>query len=121
MSSEDRCPECHGYRGLPRILHDQEEKRECSNAFHKSAAPVLEFPSPETEQPAPPPPEPPKEALKPVCPHCNQEGKIAGGMTDFGPFKVVVVRCGNNECRKILGIFQPLGLEMVPPPTTGVH
>lgn len=125
MSSEERCTECGGYRGLPRILHnDEENPKECTNHFHKTLAPVIDFPE-RTEpaiQPAANAPAQPKQSapspLKPVCPHCNTEGKIAGGMTDFGPFKVVVVRCGNEQCRKILGVFQPLGLEMVQPPST---
>jgi hypothetical protein len=117
MSTEEKCPECFGHRGLPRMLHDQELPRECSNEFHKTVlASVLEMPSPEPAQERAPQPQSQQAILKPVCPHCGVEGKIAGGMTDLGPFKVIVVRCGNTECRKILGMFQPLGLEMVPPP-----
>lgn len=121
----DRCPECSGHRGLPRIMHDQDEPRECANEFHKTAAPVIEFPvAPEESQPnvaAQSEPAQPKQVIrKPVCPYCLTEGKIAGGLTDLGPFKVVVVRCGNEECRKIFGIFQPLGMEMMQPPQSGL-
>jgi hypothetical protein len=118
MTTEERCPECNGYRGLPRILHDQDEPRECAHAFHKSVAPIAEFPGAAKSQAPPAPTESaptPTVMLKPVCPHCGHEGSIAGAMTQLGPFQVMVIRCGNGQCRKILGAFQALGLEMMPP------
>lgn len=124
MSGEERCPECSGYRGLPRILHDTDEPRECSNEFHKSepvaeqsgGSPVLEFPG-RQETPAEQPPHPPVAAvLKPVCPYCLTEAMIHGNQATIGPFEVCVVRCGNVDCRKILGVFQALQLQMMPPP-----
>jgi hypothetical protein len=116
MSDEPRCEECGGPRTLPRILYyDQDNPLECTNAFHKTEAPVLEFPS--QEPPAQAPPEPPavpaKEVVRPICPHCGCDGKIRGSMTNLGPIKVMAVIC--SECHKYIGFFQPLGLELVQP------
>lgn len=121
MTDEERCPECGGYRTLPRILHDQDEPRECSHGFHKSETPaVLEFPSSEPKpQSKQPEPEPLRPNTTPVCPYCGCEGRIRGSMTSLGGGKINVfaVYCGNNDCRKYLGFFQPLQLELMPPPT----
>lgn len=120
MSEEARCTQCGGFRALPRILHhDEDHPKECDDPFHSEPAPVVEFPGP-VEVPQPPAAEAPQPMRsRPVCPHCGCEGSIRGTMTTLGPFKVFAVFCGNNDCRKYLGFFQPLGLEMVPPP--GVH
>ncbi len=116
--TEEKCPECFGFRGLPKILHDQDEPRECANDFHKSMAPIVEFPAPEIQQPedVPAPSAMQQTVRKPICPYCGSDGKIFGSLTDLGPFKIMVVSCGNNDCRKFLGVFQPLGLEMVQTP-----
>jgi hypothetical protein len=102
------------------MLHDQDEPRECADEFHKTPAPV-EAPMPESM------PEPVSKPVlqspsnKPVCPHCGSpEGKILGSMTTLGGrFKVMAVYCA--ACHKYLGFFQPLELEVIPPPTPGVH
>lgn len=120
MSDEAKCPECNGFRALPRMLHDQEEPRECSHAFHKEMPAVIEFPTPAapegqaTETPAPVEPAP--TIQKPVCPHCGVEGKIRGSLTTLGPIQVMIVSCGNPDCRKIFSAFQPLSMQTVAPP-----
>jgi hypothetical protein len=128
MAENDRCPACGGFRGLPRMLHDDDSPKECADAFH-SAKDVIEFPSPAEAEavdtsappdPAPAPTQSPEtqESLRkrPICPYCGQEGKIIGSLTDLGPMKIMVVRCASDDCRKILSMFQPLGLEMLAPP-----
>jgi hypothetical protein len=123
--NEARCPECGGYRGLPRMLHHDDTPMECADPFH-SEKEVIEFPSPaaaeavDTSAPPPPPAPAPtaeQESLwkRPICPYCGQEGKIIGSLTDLGPMKVMVIRCASDDCRKMLGFFQPLGLEMLAP------
>ena len=120
MSQDERCPECSGHRGLRRMVDMMSDTpHECTNAFHDEVpvAEVVEFPGP--AQPAEPEQAAPKSTIpKPVCPYCLAEGKIFGQSTTLGPIQIMVVRCGNNECRKILGIFQPLMFEqqqMMPP------
>ena len=122
MSDDPRCPECLGLRGLPRILHDQDTPRECANPFHGEEPPVVTAPEPQPgpvavpDPPAPAPEIPKQSVAKPICPYCLTEGKIYGNMTTLGDFEVCVVRCGNNDCRKILFGFQALQLHMAPPP-----
>jgi ssDNA-binding Zn-finger/Zn-ribbon topoisomerase 1 len=122
MADEERCPQCGGYRGLPRMLDmTSDAPHECANEFHKSEAPVeaevIEFPSqPNTA------PEQAQTSVsanpvqKPLCPYCGAEGKTKGQMTSYmnGKIEVVVVSCA--ECRKILFGFQALQLHMMPPP-----
>src|SRR5271154_5671295 len=103
MAENDRCPACGGFRGLPRMLHeDVETPKECSDPFH-SQAEVLEFKLPgkaqgEAAAPAdapaiPAPTEQSQESMRkrPVCPYCGQEGKIIGSLTDLGPMKIMVI------------------------------
>ncbi len=124
MSSVEKCPECGGYRGLPRILHhDQDNPKECDHVFHSTEAPievapepaeVLQFPTAQQIADAPPPE--PKPVIRPVCPYCgSEEGRLVLGMTNIGPFQVAVVRCGKEDCRKILFGFQALQMQTVPP------
>src|SRR5271167_3537457 len=114
-SSEDRCPECGGYRGLPRMLHDQDEPRECSDPFHKSEPPaVIEFPGKEepmaaTEQPQP---QPGPRQDPPISPYCAGQ-MIAGKTIQMGPFELLLIFCGT--CKKILSAIQPLQLQQVTP------
>jgi hypothetical protein len=121
--AEERCPECLGHRGLPRMLHDRDEPRECANEFHKTLAPVIEMPLSVTEPTTEPVPSAQPPGTKPICPYCSCEGKVVGSMTTLGSaaasFKVMAVYCAS--CHKYLGFFQPLSLEMMPPPTPGVH
>jgi len=125
MSDEERCPDCGGYRALPRILHDREDPYECVNPFHQTPAPVLEFPSPEPPSGGATTPghevsvrsKDGTEAIRPKCPHCGCEGKIRGSLTTLGPLKVFAVYCGNDDCRGYLGFFQPLGLEKIEVPS----
>jgi hypothetical protein len=128
MTDEERCPQCMGRRGMPRIRFDVEPQVECDDPFHKTEPPAsasapIEFPGPAdavTTKSAEPGPT--KEDVAPdlapghlpVCPHCNREGKITGATTGLGPYKVMVIRCGYSDCRKILGAFQPLDIQMVP-------
>src|SRR5271157_1359303 len=120
MSNDPKCPDCGGYRGLPRMLHDEEEPRECANPFQPEPAPPVVEDEPEPARgPQLVDSTPGTTIPKPVCPYCGVEGKIHGNMTQMGPINVMVVRCGNNECRKVLGCFQPLMFEqqqMMPMP-----
>jgi hypothetical protein len=129
MSTDARCPVCNGFRQLPRILHDGDVPRECSDPFHKMEAPIEVAPDPIVELPQAPAPQPEAAAKaatipKPVCPYCGVEGRIFGQIVGLGSLQVCVVRCANNECRKILFGFQPLEFQMAPPPggvPGGVH
>jgi hypothetical protein len=120
MAEDPRCPDCGGYRGLPRMLHHEDTPVECSNPFHsETPAPVVEEEkSNVVEMPAPAaaaaPAVPAEPKQLPICPYCNEIGKIGGHLTNLGPVEVMVVTCRN--CHKILGAFQPLMLQMQPPP-----
>lgn len=120
--ADDRCPECGGYRGLPRMLHDQDTPRECSNEFHKESN-VVEFKVPQEAPPAAEqeqPPLPPPEQLgvqvpMPKCPHCDADdgGFYAkGGQLAHGRIQLVIICC--KRCHKPWGVTQVLELQMVP-------
>lgn len=124
--ADDRCPECGGYRGLPRMLHDQEVPRECSHEFHKQAD-VVEFklptkePEPKAIQPEAPLEAPSDQVQKrfpnPECPFCDAtDGRFFMKMTDLanGQLTIAVACC--QHCRKVWGITQVLQLQMMPPP-----
>jgi hypothetical protein len=93
---------------------------ECEDPFHKETPPlaeVIDFPQPNTapQQTAPAPaPQAQPVVGNPVCPHCGEEQGIHGKMTRLGPFQVMVVCCRNQNCRKILGAFQALEMQMIP-------
>lgn len=112
MADEERCPECHGHRGLPRMRFDQDPPTECEHPFHKEPPPtVVEFPGPSNPTVAPVA----SPQSKPVCPYCEKEqDRIAGGSVSLGPVMVMVIRC--QHCRKILGMFQALGMQPVEMP-----
>lgn len=123
--SEQKCPECNGFRGLPRMLHHDEIPKECDNAFHKTEAPIEPEPEPENEKVLPevlqmPTPGPPAQKVpNPVCPFCETEVTIQGKKTIFGPYQVMVIQCG--ACRKVLGGFQILDLQPMPMPSGLTH
>jgi hypothetical protein len=112
--AQAKCPNCGGYRGLPRMLHDQDEPRECSNPFHKEAEVPLVIEEDNVTMTATVEIVPPKLG-NPICPYCMTEG-LRGRQTQLGPFFIMVVRCANEECRKILGIF-PIGTVQAGMPT----
>jgi hypothetical protein len=116
MSTEDKCPICGGFRGLPRILHDTEPPHECDNEFHKKVGPVL-VPEAEPEKPEQKPQEESQTTpiRRPLCPYCDGDGKVRGAMTTIGQIEVMVVCC--QKCGKVLFGFQVLQLQMVPPQT----
>ena len=121
MSDEQKCPECNGFRGLPRMLHDEDSPRECSNAFHKTSD-VIPFPEQMQEkQPATAPTEAASapKVPDPVCPYCGADPcNLKARTLKMGPFDLMLVRCANDECRKTLAVF-PVGInspaQMGPP------
>jgi len=129
--ADERCPECSGYRGLPRIVDmTSDTPHECTHAFHKEPPPpeppsqVIEFPqqphaentAPVQGQPAASEPAPGiNPAGNPLCPWCGEEGGIVGKSTRLGPFLVMVVMC--RRCHKIVGTFQAFDMQLVQPPT----
>jgi hypothetical protein len=111
--AELKCPDCGGFRGLPRVLHDREEPYECQNQFHKEPEPII----PDDDSVTIAPVEAiPKKSTHPICPYCGTEG-LKGTQTVMGNrFVIMVVRCINDDCRKIIGIF-PIGTIDIPMPT----
>jgi len=121
--ADERCPTCQGYRGLPRMVDmTSDNPHECIDPFHKETPPpaeeVIESPNAaaqEVQAPAQPPaPQQQRMMGNPVCPYCGEERGIHGKMTRLGPFQVMVVCCGNPDCRKIVGTFQALEMQMIP-------
>jgi hypothetical protein len=97
------------------MLHDDEENpKECSNAFHKESP--IPFPMQE-----PQPPAAPIRFGDPVCPYCGADpANIRGRNIQVGPYSVLVLRCANENCRKIFSAFM-VGFEesQVKIPTPG--
>jgi len=130
MSETDRCPECQGYRGLPRMVDmTSDNPHECSNGFHKEApvadvAEVIEFPQANTapvQEGTGSAPAPQEQAGlpvvgNPICPYCGESHGINGKMTRLGPFQVMVIMCRNPNCRKVLGAFQAFEMQLVATP-----
>lgn len=118
--ADARCPECMGHRGLPRLIHDGDEPKECANPFHTEVVAPEPEPEPEKktlppEQPVAPPTLSPTGSMT-VCPYCGADPmliKASKGM--IGPALILMVRCGNDNCRKMVGIV-PLGLAGPPMP-----
>ena len=114
MSDEQKCPECSGFRNLPRILHDQETPHECSHEFHRLPE-VIKFPkipdtAPEAAQAQELTP-PPVQVPNPVCPYCGADPHNLKARTlKMGPYELLIVRCANDECRKTIGVF-PVGYD----------
>lgn len=121
MSDTDKCPACQGYPTMPRMVHDTDPPHECTHEFHKERPPVaveaetitttgaaVNVSVESQDTPA---------ARRPRCPYCNFDGGVKGAQISMqhGRLTIIVVRCGNDECRKILGVFQPLELTMVQP------
>ena len=132
MSSDDRCPECGGYRGLPRILHDQDTPRECSHEFHKQAD-VVEFRVPNSDPPKPagdPGAQQASEAQAasdqvsvpmPKCPHCDAEdGMFFAKQAHLAHGKIALAVICCRHCNKPWGVTQILELQMVPMPGPGL-
>lgn len=114
MSSENKCPQCSGSRGLRRMLFDDPDNPvECSNKFHDEPAPgpVLVPDEPTEEKPAEP--EPPRPKFEPLlCAHCGAENAVGARLIRMGPdLPVMIVHCSN--CRKIISAFQPLQMQMI--------
>jgi len=93
------------------MLHEDETPKECSDPFHSDVPQFIPeteiLPAPEP-QPAPAAAQAPKKG-NPVCPYCSTESGIMGMQIQMGPFSIMVIRCPNEDCRKILGAF-PLGM-----------
>lgn len=114
MSEEAKCPECGGFRGLPRMLYDNETPRECSDPFHKETPNVIEFPQIAEETAGTSDSEAPQVILDPICPYCGADPvHLRGRQTHLGPVIFMVVRCANDNCRKTLGLI-PLGMMQAP-------
>lgn len=119
--ADEKCPECGGFRGLPRILHDDPENpKECNNEFHRTAElpEVIPFPiqdvaqgvnvvaKEETNMPGSA-----KFVPNPICPYCGADPcNLKARTLKMGPFELLLVRCANDECRKTISVF-PVAFE----------
>jgi hypothetical protein len=115
MADEPRCPECMGHRGLPRMIHDGDDPRECTNLFHSEiVAPEPELEQEQIETAAPVPLKPTTGNSAAVCPYCGANPcNLKGKQGMIGPAMIIIVRCANDACQKFLGIV-PLGLASGP-------
>jgi len=110
--SDEKCPECNGFRALPRMVGvEAEDRRECTNQFHKETPVAVAEPEPPPVPAELPAPEiAPPSKWSPVCPHCSHEGKFQTKRTAFGPYQVLAICCG--ECHKVISFIQPLDLQL---------
>ena len=125
--SDEKCPECGGFRGLPRILHDDPENpKECDNQFHKTVElpEFVPFPIQDVSQGVnvsakEETPMPRSNVPNPICPYCGADPcNLKARTLKMGPFELMLVRCANDECRKTIGIF-PVGFESGPVAPSG--
>ena len=119
MSTDQKCPECNGFRGLPRMLHHDDIPKECDNPFHKEVPVPEAIPEPEkvVEMPAPPMAtqeqgDTGKVPWHPICPHCGQAPGIRAKKINFGGTVLMVICC--DQCLKMLGVTQVLELTPMP-------
>lgn len=114
-SSEAKCPECNGSRGVRRLLHDTDPPHECADPFHDQPD-MVEVP---TDPPhvANMPEKAPAAGSRevkltpPLCPHCEAPGTVVGQMAIIRGIHVMMISCG--KCRKMISAFQALQMQPV--------